>query len=60
MILNISEFFSSCLCNYLEVLYFKYGTECRNMTKTSPNWKSLMQGQPCALINNIRVTECAG
>ena len=60
MILNISEFPPNCLYSYLEVWYFKYGTECRNTTKTSLNFKSPIQGQPCALTNNIRITQWVG
>lgn len=57
MILNISDFSSNYLYSYLEAWYFKYGTECGNVTKTSPSWKHPMQGQPCALINHTKVTE---
>ena len=60
MILNISEFSPNCLYSYLEVSYFKYGTECRNLRKTSPNFKSLTQVQPCALTSNIRITQWVG
>lgn len=60
MILNISEFPPNCLYSSLEVWYFKYGTEWGNMRKTSPNFKSLTQGQPCALTNNTRITQWVG